>query len=68
MRRVPTVINACFILHNLTKGFGDPDFPEEDEDHIDDDDRDDFRNEEERYLRRLGERKREEVVQYLQRY
>ena len=68
LRRVPTIINTCFILHHLAKGYGDPDFPEEDEDHIDDDDRDDFRNEEERYLRLVGQRKREEIVQYLQRH
>ena len=68
LRRIPTIINTYFILHNLAKGFRDSDFPEENEDHIDDDDRDDCRNEEERYLRRLRERKREEVVQYLQRH
>ena len=57
-----------YILHYLAKEYGDPEFPGDDDTNTDDEDEDDLRNEDEIYLRRLGEVRRQEVVQYLQRH
>ena len=70
LERVPTIIITCFMLHNLAKQFGDPHILEEDVINYDDDDdgegQDDLRQEDDRHLRRLGELKRQDVVEYLQ--
>ena len=69
--KVPSIIVACFILLNLAKRFGDPDIQPDDDDDDDDDNSNDTNqiadNEKEGYLRKLGERKRQEMVDYLQR-
>ena len=72
LEKVPPIIVACFILHNLAKRYGDPDFFENDGHNSDDDDSDDDSepddvvNVNEHYLRRLGKQKRQEVVDFLQ--
>ena len=58
--RVPSVIVSCFILHNLAKDVGDPDFEGENEE--DDDDFQDFIDRSDNYLRVKGEQKRQEMV------
>ena len=64
--KVPSIIAACFILYNLAKRFGDPDIQLDDDDDDDDDNNNDTNqiadNENEGYLRKLGERKRQEMV------
>lgn len=63
LERIPSTIIVCFILHNLAKTYNDPDFLV---DPIDEEpfDNDDF-NYNDAYLRRLGEAKRRELVEFL---
>lgn len=64
LERIPTIIVACFILHNLAKSFNDPD-PDGVSESFDVEENDSnsaIQDYSDAYTRRLGEQKRQEIV------
>ena len=62
--RVPSVIAVAFILHNLAKRVGEPDFEDDDEED-EDEDFPDLTDRSDNYLGVKGQEKRQEMVAVL---